>query len=88
MIYGQEMNPTTYNLARMNIILHDVNYRNFDIRNENTLNIPRYVDAFEEEEPVDLAAVAQELRDLQTETAGLDRELAGYCQELGIDTPF
>src|SRR5690606_37643661 len=30
--YGQEMNRTTYNLARMNMILHGVNYSNFDIR--------------------------------------------------------
>ena len=30
--YGQEMNNTTYNLARMNMILHDVRYDTFDIR--------------------------------------------------------
>jgi type I restriction enzyme M protein len=30
--YGQEMNRTTYNLARMNMILHGVHYRNFDIK--------------------------------------------------------
>lgn len=30
--YGQEMNRTTYNLARMNMILHGVSYRRFDIR--------------------------------------------------------
>lgn len=38
--YGQEMNPTTYNLARMNMILHDVHYSRFDIRNEDTLEHP------------------------------------------------
>ena len=31
-IYGQELNRTTYNLARMNMILHDVHYADFDIR--------------------------------------------------------
>jgi type I restriction enzyme M protein len=35
--FGQEMNRTTYNLARMNMILHGVHYRNFDIRQEDTL---------------------------------------------------
>ncbi|MEK5794979.1 N-6 DNA methylase, partial [Acinetobacter nosocomialis] len=37
MIYGQEMNRTTYNLARMNMILHDVHFAKFDIKQENTL---------------------------------------------------
>lgn len=36
-IYGQEMNTTTYNLARMNMILHRVDFANFDIENGNTL---------------------------------------------------
>lgn len=31
-IYGQELNRTTYNLARMNMILHDVHYPEFSIR--------------------------------------------------------
>ncbi len=30
--YGQELNRTTYNLARMNMILHDIHYRKFDIK--------------------------------------------------------
>jgi type I restriction enzyme M protein len=36
-IYGQELNRTTFNLARMNMILHDVHYADFDLRQENTL---------------------------------------------------
>jgi type I restriction enzyme M protein len=56
--------------------------------NDYNLNIPRYVDTFEEEEPVDLAAVSKELRELQTEISGIDQEIAGFCKELGIDTPF
>jgi type I restriction enzyme M protein len=35
--YGQELNPTTYNLARMNMILHDVRFDRFDIRHGDTL---------------------------------------------------
>lgn len=41
---GQELNRTTYNLARMNMILHGVHYRNFDIRQEDTLEEPRHID--------------------------------------------
>lgn len=42
--YGQEMNRTTYNLARMNMILHGVSYRRFDIRQEDTLEHPQHLD--------------------------------------------
>lgn len=43
-IYGQEMNRTTYNLARMNMILHDVHYADFDIQLEDTLEHPQHRD--------------------------------------------
>lgn len=42
--YGQELNRTTYNLARMNMILHDVHYRRFDIKQEDTLEHPQHID--------------------------------------------
>ena len=42
--YGQEMNPTTYNLCRMNMIMHDVHYKRFDIKNEDTLERPQHLD--------------------------------------------
>src|SRR5690606_21347873 len=42
--YGQELNRTTYNLARMNMILHDVHYRKFDIKQEDTLVHPQHLD--------------------------------------------
>ncbi len=42
--YGQELNRTTYNLARMNMILHDVHYRRFDIKQEDTLERPQHLD--------------------------------------------
>lgn len=41
---GQEMNRTTYNLARMNMILHGVHYRNFDLKQEDTLEHPQHAD--------------------------------------------
>jgi len=42
--YGQELTSTTYNLARMNMLLHDVPYQNFDIRNDDTLENPQFRD--------------------------------------------
>ncbi|WP_461629435.1 type I restriction-modification system subunit M [Labilibaculum euxinus] len=42
--YGQELNRTTYNLARMNMILHDVHFREFDIQQEDTLENPQHLD--------------------------------------------
>jgi type I restriction enzyme M protein len=42
--YGQELNRTTYNLARMNMILHDIHYRKFDIKQEDTLEHPQHSD--------------------------------------------
>lgn len=41
--YGQEINPTTYNLCRINMFLHNVNYDNFDIRLEDTLLKPQHM---------------------------------------------
>lgn len=42
--FGQELNRTTYNLARMNMILHDVHFSRFDIRQEDTLEEPYHID--------------------------------------------
>ncbi|OCN06309.1 restriction endonuclease subunit M [Erysipelotrichaceae bacterium MTC7] len=38
--YGQELNTTTYNLARMNMLLHDIRYKDFAIYNTDTLTHP------------------------------------------------
>lgn len=43
--YGQERNPSTYNLARMNMIMHGVHYKRFDIQNDDTLEAPQHLDA-------------------------------------------
>lgn len=42
--YGQEINLTTYNLARINMFLHDVNYEKFDIAHGDTLTDPAHWD--------------------------------------------
>ena len=51
--------------------------------NDYNLNIPRYVDTFEEEEEIDLMAVRKERLALQKELDGLEVEMAGYLEELG-----
>ena len=47
--YGQEINLTTYNLCRINMFLHDINYNNFDIAHGDTLTDPKHWD----DEPFD-----------------------------------
>ncbi|QCX01935.1 type I restriction-modification system subunit M [Aggregatimonas sangjinii] len=56
--------------------------------NDYNLNIPRYVDTFEEEEPVDLQAVSDQLKDLEKDMDTTNTTIAEFCKELGIDTPF
>ena len=48
--FGQEINPTTYNLCRINMFLHDVGYDKFSIACEDTLLEPQHWD----EEPFDV----------------------------------
>lgn len=43
-VFGQEINHTTYNLARMNMFLHNINYDKFDIKLGNTLTEPHFRD--------------------------------------------
>ncbi len=42
--YGQEINMTTYNLARMNMFLHNINYDKFSIERGDTLLDPKHSD--------------------------------------------
>ena len=52
--------------------------------NDFNLNIPRYVDTFEEEDPVDIVAVQQEIKTLELELASVRGDLDGYLKELGL----
>ena len=56
--------------------------------NDFNLNIPRYVDTFEEEEPVDLDEVCKELEKISEEMNEVDAEIKKYCDELGIKAPL
>ena len=52
--------------------------------NDYNLNIPRYVDTFEEEEPVDMKEVAKNIKDIKVEIRGVEEEMAKYLKELGL----
>ncbi|OCL99997.1 putative type I restriction enzymeP M protein [Aliarcobacter thereius] len=56
--------------------------------NDYNLNIPRYVDTFEEEEIIDLDKVCYELKELEISMKKTDKTIASFCTELGISTPF
>lgn len=56
--------------------------------NDYNLNIPRYVDIFEEEKPIDIAAIARELKALTIEMNPTDAKIADFCKELNIPNPF
>lgn len=56
--------------------------------NDYNLNIPRYVDTFEEEEPIDIEAVATEIESLNQTLANNQKTIASFCKELNIKTPF
>ncbi|TVM10034.1 type I restriction endonuclease subunit M, partial [Oceanidesulfovibrio indonesiensis] len=52
--------------------------------NDFNLNIPRYVDTFEEEEEIDLVAVLQERKALKSDLEQLEAKMEGYLKELGF----
>ncbi len=56
--------------------------------NDFNLNIPRYVDTFEEEEEIDLAVVSAELKAIEKELENSKSTIEAFCKELQIDTPF
>ena len=52
--------------------------------NDYNLNIPRYVDTFEEEEEIDIKAVMAEIKELESKRTELDAQIEFYLKELGI----
>lgn len=52
--------------------------------NDFNLNIPRYVDTFEEEAPIDLVKVKEEIKSLEGELAIVRKEMEQYLEELGL----
>ncbi|AWX32643.1 type I restriction-modification system subunit M [Methanosphaera sp. BMS] len=56
--------------------------------NDYNLNIPRYVDTFEEEEPIDLDKLVDELEQIEKEIREVDEKIIEYCKEIGIRPPI
>jgi type I restriction enzyme M protein len=56
--------------------------------NDYNLNVPRYVDTFEEEAPIDLGEVTKELKKLESQKSNIDAQIAIFTKELGIESPF
>jgi type I restriction enzyme M protein len=52
--------------------------------NEYNLNIPRYVDTFEEEDPIDLQQVQSNIAQLKVEIAEVEKQMDAYLKELGL----
>jgi type I restriction enzyme M protein len=52
--------------------------------NDYNLNIPRYVDTFEEQEEIDIQAVMSGIKELEAKRADLDKEIEVYFKELGL----
>ena len=52
--------------------------------NEYNLNIPRYVDTFEEEAPIDIKKVNTEIAELKSKIADVEKQMAFYLKELGV----
>ena len=53
--------------------------------NDFNLNIPRYVDTFEAEEDIDVAALQRDIHRIEAELAAVRVKMAGYLKELGVD---
>ena len=53
--------------------------------NDFNLNIPRYVDTFEPEEEIDVAAVQKEIDHIEAELAEVRGRMKGHLKELGVD---
>lgn len=54
------------------------------VENDYNLNIPRYVDTFEEEEEIDLAKVKAEIADLELQLQDVQDKMRSYLEELGV----
>ena len=89
--YGQEINLTTYNLARINMFLHDVNYESFSIAHGDTLTDPQHWD----EEPFEASALPYSAHELENARHAYDlpevhhtflRASLGQCGVGGDDT--
>ncbi|MBP1592554.1 MAG: type I restriction-modification system subunit M, partial [Oscillospiraceae bacterium] len=54
------------------------------VENDYNLNIPRYVDTFEEEEPIDIDAVREEIKAIDKEIDEVQKQMDAFLKELGL----
>lgn len=55
--------------------------------NDYNLNIPRYVDTFEEEEEINLDEIVEKIGKIDKEMKEVDKTIKSFCNELGIKAP-
>jgi type I restriction enzyme M protein len=55
------------------------------VENDFNLNIPRYVDTFEVEDAIDIAALQRDINRIELDLAEVRAKMAGYMRELGVD---
>ena len=84
--YGQELNTTTYNLARMNLMMHGVNYKNMELRRADTLDGDWPFDEKNGTQiPLKFDAVVANPPYSQTwDIKGVDREKDSRFKEFGV----
>jgi type I restriction enzyme M protein len=56
--------------------------------NDYNLNIPRYVNTFEEDIEINIDAIAEKLHSVDAKMKDVDTTIASFCRELNIKTPF
>jgi type I restriction enzyme M protein len=57
-------------------------------KNEFNLNIPRYIDTFEEEQEIEFNDIAKEIQNLNYSEMSLKKQIEKFCEELSIEKPF
>ncbi len=76
--YGDDRERILLRLERERFVLPA------DCRFDDVLNIPRYVDTFEEEESIDIGAVQVKIDGLEEELSKVKFRMVGYLEELGL----
>ena len=74
---------TFHNWESIDKYSHVATYEEIE-ENEFNLNIPRYVDTFEEEEPVDIKATQENIESIKTKLTAVEKQMEKYLIELGI----
>ena len=65
-----------------------MSYLNEIFENEFNLNLPRYVDTFEEEDKIDIEKVVLRLKELDKELDKSNKKIESFCEILNISKPF